>query len=148
MVYTIKPRFSSEVKCDSMSQPNNYVNSYLTSTIVAPLFPPLVVYRSHPVETHYFPFTRENKWEVHLHTHGWAPYIRTDLPPSGLEFDIYSSGVSGCSSDLVGFDLRIDWRATFGRIGPRYFTTILTWVLAVVSIIVYQTWTTYERGGE
>ncbi|KAF5332027.1 hypothetical protein D9758_014587 [Tetrapyrgos nigripes] len=102
------------------------------------LMPPLLMHTSHPSETHYFPLTFYHDHRVLLHTHGQAPYVpSTSNASNGLEFVIYSSGNSVCSSSLSGFHLSIDWLATLGRWPPRYFTTIACWAVAIVSVILF-----------
>ncbi|KAJ4479140.1 PGAP1-like protein-domain-containing protein [Lentinula aciculospora] len=109
-----------------------------------PLFPPLLVHTSHSSETHYFPLTTHPPRRILLHTHGSAPYAYSNSGHSeGFELVIYSV-INGCSMQLRGFELRIDWTATLGRLPTRYFTTIVCWAIGIVSIIVFGAW----RSGE
>ncbi|KAK7470270.1 GPI inositol deacylase [Stygiomarasmius scandens] len=111
-----------------------------------PLLPPLLMHTSHPSETHYFPLTFYPDRRILLHTHGWAPYVSsTSASSKGLDFVIYSSGSSGCSSSLSGFYLAIDWVATIGRWPTRYFTTIASWAVGIVSIILFQVFDSTEN---
>ncbi|KAF8213968.1 PGAP1-like protein-domain-containing protein [Mycena galopus ATCC 62051] len=106
-----------------------------------PLLAPLLVHTSHPSETHYFPLTVVPSHRILLHTHAAAPHIRPErnlLP--GVRFSVYSSGSLGCKSDLVAFDLGIDWPATLGRWASRYFTALPTWAIGVVAVILFQAW--------
>lgn len=57
----------------------------------------------------------------------------------GVELVIYS-GINGCSTQLRGFDLSIDWIATLGRWPSRYFTTIVCWAIGIVALLVYDAW--------
>ncbi|KAJ6515465.1 PGAP1-like protein-domain-containing protein [Mycena sanguinolenta] len=111
------------------------------SSCADPLLAPLLVHTSHPSETHYFPLTVLPSHRILLHTHAAAPHIHSERSVSpGLRFTIYSSGSTSCKSDLVGFDLSIDWLATLGRWASRYFTVVPTWAIGVVAIILYQAW--------
>ncbi|KAJ3826754.1 PGAP1-like protein-domain-containing protein [Lentinula raphanica] len=110
-----------------------------------PLLQPLLVHSSHPSETHYFPLTTKYPHRILLHTHGLAPYVYTDSGRNkGFELVIYSAN-NGCSAQLRGFDLAIDWTATLGRWPTRYFTTIVCWSVGVVSLIVFEAWSAGEN---
>ncbi|KAJ7213710.1 PGAP1-like protein-domain-containing protein [Mycena haematopus] len=109
--------------------------------LVDPLLAPLLVHTSHPSETHYFPLTVPPSHRILLHTHAAAPHVHSERNVSpGLRFTVYSSGSLGCKSDLVGFDLSIDWPATLGRWASRYFTVLPTWAIGVVAVILFQAW--------
>lgn len=66
-------------------------------------------------------------------------------PRRTLDFVIYSSGSIGCNLD--GFTISIDWSATVGRWASRYPTTLVSWAIGVVAIIVFTTWGMNDRGG-
>ena len=73
------------------------------------------MHQSQDAETHYFSLFNANnakspETRILLHTHGQAPYVPASTSSSGMTLRIYSSGLSGCSGDLSGFDLHIDWR--------------------------------------
>ncbi|KIK67657.1 hypothetical protein GYMLUDRAFT_215793 [Collybiopsis luxurians FD-317 M1] len=106
-----------------------------------PFLPPLLVHTSHPSETHYFPLASKSPHQILLHTHGSAPYIESPsgLFGEGVELVIYSA-INGCSMQLRGFDISIDWKATLGRWPARYFTTIVCWAVGIVSLIVFEAW--------
>ncbi|KAF7355691.1 GPI inositol-deacylase [Mycena sanguinolenta] len=113
-----------------------------------PLLAPLLVHTSHPSETHYFPLTVFPSHRILLHTHAAAPHVHSERAGSpGLRFTIYSSGSLSCKSDLVGFDLTIDWSATLGRWASRYFTVVPTWAVGVVAVILFQAWGASEANG-
>lgn len=103
-----------------------------------PLLSPLLVHTSHVSETHYFPLALTSPRRILLHTHGSAPYIQSNLG-EGVELVIYSA-INGCSVQLRGFDLYIDWLATLGRWPSRYFTTIVCWAVGIVALVVYEAW--------
>ncbi|KAJ3895608.1 PGAP1-like protein-domain-containing protein [Lentinula edodes] len=112
-----------------------------------PLFPPLLVHTSHPAETHYFPLTSQPRRRILLHTHGSAPYVHSNHGRSeGFELVIYSV-INGCSMQLRGFDLQIDWTATLGRWSTRYFTTVVCWAVGIVSLVVFKAWRSGESNG-
>ncbi|KAE9404806.1 PGAP1-domain-containing protein [Gymnopus androsaceus JB14] len=103
-----------------------------------PLLSPLLVHTSYVSETHYFPLALTSPRRILLHTHGSAPYIQSNLG-EGVELVIYSA-INGCSVQLRGFDLYIDWLATLGRWPSRYFTTIVCWAVGIVALVVYEAW--------
>ncbi|THV08207.1 GPI-inositol-deacylase [Dendrothele bispora CBS 962.96] len=97
---------------------------------------PLLMHTPHSSETHYHPLSLSRDRRILLHTHGAAPYVASTLESSkGVEFVVYSSGSPGC---LTGIQLSIDWIATIGRWPTRYFTTVASWAVGVVSIILFQ----------
>ncbi|KAJ7853872.1 PGAP1-like protein-domain-containing protein [Mycena leptocephala] len=105
------------------------------------LLAPLLVHTSHPSETHYFPLHVLPSHRILLHTHGAAPHVHSEPgPSSGLHFTVYSSGSLGCKSELVALNLSIDWPATLGRWASRYFTTLPSWAIGVVAVILFQAW--------
>lgn len=109
------------------------------------------MYTSHPVETHYFPLTKVQPHRVLLHTHTPAPYIPSSSVnyPPGVNFIIYSSGSTGCSSELHGLRIDIDWSATLGRWASRFPTTLVTWAIGIVALIIFEAWSAHEQtGGE
>ncbi|KAJ3740976.1 PGAP1-like protein-domain-containing protein [Lentinula detonsa] len=110
-----------------------------------PFLAPLLMHTSHPSETHYFPFTTKSPHRILLHTHGSAPYAYPNSGSNeGFELVIYSV-INGCSMQLRGFDLLIDWTATLGRWPTRYFTTIVCWAVGIVSLIVFDAWSSGEN---
>ena len=109
-----------------------------------PLLLPLMMLSSHESETHYYPLTRFNQRRILLHAHSSAPFSHAGST-RGLNFTIHSSGTAGCSINLGGIDLRLDWKTTFGRWASRYFTVIATWSVGVVAVIIFNSWGVYER---
>ena len=63
----------------------------------------------------------------------------------GLNLTIYSSG---CGSDMLSFDLGIDWWASLGRMAARYPTTLGCWAIGVVAVILFEAWKTGDQGCE
>ncbi|KAF7336221.1 GPI inositol-deacylase [Mycena venus] len=110
----------------------------LENSCAEPLLAPLLVHTPHPSQTHYFPLTHR----VLLHTHAAGPHVRVEpTVPPGLRFTVYSSsGSVGCKSDLIGFDLGLDWHATLGRWASRYFAVLPSWAIGVVAVILFQVW--------
>jgi len=98
---------------------------------------------SYPSETHYFPLVHSPSRALLLHAHNSGPYV----PDSsrGLNLTIYSSGSSGC---LTGVDIQIDWWSTFGRWGPRYSMTVLSWAVGVVALILFAAWEAADENSE
>ncbi|KIK96129.1 hypothetical protein PAXRUDRAFT_139136 [Paxillus rubicundulus Ve08.2h10] len=103
----------------------------------APLFSPLLMYTSHASEIHYYPLTSGKA--VSLHTHSSAPYVPPlGLTPShGLSLTVYISG-SRCHDATIF--LAVDWWATAGSMGTRYPTTLLSWGVGIVSLILFHSW--------
>lgn len=110
------------------------------------LLPPLIMHTSHVSETHYFPMNTISSRRILLHSHGSAPYAHPAPQPLGVHFNIYSSGLSGCDSDLQGFDISIDWFATLGRWAPRYFTALASWAVGIISLMLFKAWGEYDKG--
>lgn len=69
------------------------------------------------------------------------------MAPGTLGFSIYSSGSTGCEMDLVGVTIDLDWSATLGRWASRYPTTLVSWAVGVVAIVVLGAWRTGDMGG-
>ncbi|KAF9464808.1 GPI-inositol-deacylase [Collybia nuda] len=113
-----------------------------------PLLSPLILHRSQPLETHYFP-VRSLNGRILLHSHHAAPYIPRDtyFVPRTLDFSIYSSGFTGCEKDLIGFVIDVDWSATLGRWASRYPTTLVSWAIGVVATLVLGAWHTNDTTG-
>jgi pimeloyl-ACP methyl ester carboxylesterase len=109
-----------------------------------PLLPPLLVHKSHPAETHYYRLEYETL--VALHTHASAPFIPLlrFSPSYSSELWIYSAG-TGCE-DVNEFTLTIDWWATIGRVATRYLTTLMSWGVGVVALLMFQTWRESRKG--
>ncbi|KIK47060.1 hypothetical protein CY34DRAFT_799756 [Suillus luteus UH-Slu-Lm8-n1] len=108
------------------------------------LFPPLLVHKSHPAETHYYRL--EHETSVALHTHASAPFIPPSRfsPSYSSELWIYSAG-TGCE-DVNEFTLNIDWWTTIGRIATRYPTTLISWGVGVVALLMFQAWRESGKG--
>jgi glycosylphosphatidylinositol deacylase len=53
----------------------------------------------------------------------------------------------GCESDILAFDLNVDWWTTIGRCATRYPTTLATWAVGVVALLMFRAWGTCERAG-
>lgn len=107
-----------------------------------PILPPLLVHMSHKSETHYFALTQEpHMRRILLHTHFPAPYVVPTEPISkGVEFTVYSSGILDCGADATEFTIAVDWTSTVGRWATRYFTTVVSWAIAVVSLLFFGSW--------
>ncbi|KAG2349889.1 PGAP1-domain-containing protein [Suillus weaverae] len=108
------------------------------------LFPPLLVHKSHPAETHYYRLEHEKS--VALHTHASAPYIPLSRfsPSYSSELWIYSAGTD--CEDVNNFTLSIDWWASIGRIATRYPTTLMSWGVGVVALLMFQAWCESGKG--
>ncbi|KIJ69807.1 hypothetical protein HYDPIDRAFT_104430 [Hydnomerulius pinastri MD-312] len=108
------------------------------SSCADPLLPPLLLHSSHSSEIHYYPLS--SKMPIALHTHSSAPYMPplNGAPSHGLNLVIYSSGAS--CHDANELFLTIDWWATAGRIGTRYPTTLLSWGIGIVSLLLFHSW--------
>jgi len=97
------------------------------------------------METQYYPInTPDHPILIHAHTSG--PYMPSlNSTQKALDFVIYSSGSIGCN--MRGFSLTIDWPTTLGRLALRYPTTLLTWSIGVVAIILFTAWGIGDFGG-
>ncbi|PBK69980.1 PGAP1-domain-containing protein [Armillaria solidipes] len=127
IVYCVSPRiFTSGTECKE---------KYLS---------PLLVHGSHPAETHYFPLRLAPHRDILLHTHSPAPYIDTAMSGRGVYLDLLSSGGDDCRADVI--TLEIAWTATVGRWASRYFTTIISWVIGIVSLIMLELWRISDEG--
>ncbi|KAG0707742.1 PGAP1-like protein-domain-containing protein [Suillus ampliporus] len=115
-----------------------------TASCSQPLFPPLLVHKSHPAETHYYRL--EHAKPIALHTHASAPYIPLSRfsPSYSSELWIYSSS-TGCQ-DVNEFSLTIDWWATIGRIATRYPTTLISWSVSAVALLMFHAWRESGKG--
>ncbi|KAG7447513.1 PGAP1-domain-containing protein [Guyanagaster necrorhizus] len=127
IVYRLSPRISTPG--------NGCKEKYLS---------PLLVHKSHPAETHYFPLRLTPHRDILLHTHGPAPYIDTAVSVRGVYLDLLFSGGDDCRADVI--DLEIAWTATVGRWASRYFTTIISWAIGIVSLIMLELWKTSDKG--
>lgn len=128
-----------------------YVPLYIPSLTMPSadsLMPPLIIHTSHPAETHYFPLQSLPHHRILLHTHSSAPFtpLSNDVP-HGLNFDIYSSGSTGCQ-DLAGLEVQIDFYATLGRWASRYYTTLASWAVGAVALLVFGAWAECDKTGE
>ncbi|KAG8218976.1 PGAP1-like protein-domain-containing protein [Butyriboletus roseoflavus] len=108
------------------------------SSCAAPLFSPLLVHTSQASEIHYYRLASDQP--IFLHTHSSAPYVPHQGPNAshGLYLTIHSSGPS-CQDVTVVF-LSVDWWASVGRIGTRYPTTLLSWGIGIVSLLLSHSW--------
>ncbi|KII95293.1 hypothetical protein PLICRDRAFT_34135 [Plicaturopsis crispa FD-325 SS-3] len=105
------------------------------------LLHPLLMHTSQPSEAHYYPLALSRP--IHLHSHSSAPYI-PDIRPlqhRGLDLTIYASGCH-----ISEFDITVDWWATIGRWGTRYHTTLASWAVGVVAIMLFRAWGIAELG--
>ncbi|KAG2134442.1 PGAP1-like protein-domain-containing protein [Suillus bovinus] len=129
VVYTLTPRL---------------VRSTTSCAHSSSLLPPLLVHKSHPAETHYYRLGHETS--VALHTHASAPFIPLSRfsPSYSSEVWIYSVG-TGCE-DVNEFTLTIDWWATIGRIATRYPTTLVSWAVGVVALLMFHAWRESGKG--
>lgn len=127
IVYRVSPRIStSGTECKE-----NYLS-------------PLLVHGSHLAETHYFPLRFAPHRDILLHTHSPAPYIDTAMSGRGVYLDLLSSGGDDCRADVI--TLEIAWIATAGRWASRYFTTIISWAIGIVSLIMFELWRISDEG--
>ncbi|KAI6166263.1 PGAP1-like protein-domain-containing protein [Pisolithus thermaeus] len=121
LVYRLLPRFPDSSSCADA------------------IFPPLLMHVSHPSEVHYYSL-RQDKPAL-LHSHTTAPYLPSlefNSGHHGLNLTIYSYGY-GCA-DPVELVLTLDWWGTLGRLGTRYPTTLLSFCVGIVSVVLFQAW--------
>ncbi|KAH7918352.1 PGAP1-domain-containing protein [Leucogyrophana mollusca] len=117
--------------------------AYSSSSCAEPLLAPLLMHSSSSAETHYYPLHHSKP--VPLHTHSSSPYIPSvrSGPSRGVYFTIYTSD-SGCST-TTQLALSIDWWATLGRMGTRYPTTLVSWSVGVVALVLFHAWGDAEK---
>lgn len=108
------------------------------------LLPPLLVHKSHPAETHYHRL--EHKTSVALHTHASAPYIPLSRFSPSYSSELWIYAVSTGCEDVNEFTLIIDWWATIGRIATRYPTTLISWAVGVVALLMFHAWRESGKG--
>ncbi|KAI5993604.1 PGAP1-like protein-domain-containing protein [Pisolithus albus] len=121
LVYRLLPHFADSPSCADA------------------IFPPLLMHVSQPSEIHYYPLRYDKP--VWLHSHTTAPYVspvEANARQHGLNLTIYSYGY-GCAdpTDLI---LTLDWWGTLGRIGTRYPTTLLSFCVGIVSVVLFRAW--------
>ena len=146
VVYRVIPHQTLMPQCSG--SPSLFSSSFLSTFSADALLPPLLVHRSHPAETHYFPLAKARNRRILLHTHLLAPFIdQTRHLSSGLNFTIYSSGERGCKREFETFDIAIDWSATLGRWASRYINTLVSWAAGVASLVVFIAWSKQDHGG-
>ncbi len=123
---------------------SSYFDMTVTLWDIENYLSPLLVHRSHPAETHYFPLRLAPHRDILLHTHSPAPYIDTAMSGRGVYLDLLSSGGDNCRADVI--TLEIAWTATAGRWASRYFTTIISWAIGIVSLIMLELWRISDEG--
>jgi len=143
LIYTLTPRsvdFTSS--CTRMFIVLWSMVTFLMTFAVDFLLPPLLVYKSHPEETHYYRLEQDKP--IALHTHASAPYIPLSrLSPSyGAELWIYSPDCQ----DINELSLTINWWATIGRIGTRYAATLVCCSIGVVALLMFYAWRESIKG--
>ncbi|TFK66578.1 PGAP1-domain-containing protein [Pluteus cervinus] len=106
-----------------------------------PLLSPLLLHQSSQFEAHYFPLIKAHDRRILIHSHLSGPYV-APLPgsPSGIQFDILATGSQSCGIGVVGLKFELDWTASLGRLAMRYPTTVLTWMIGVASLIIFDAW--------
>ncbi|KAI6040448.1 PGAP1-like protein-domain-containing protein [Pisolithus marmoratus] len=110
-----------------------------SSSCAEAILPPLLMHVSHPSEVHYYPLQHDK--HVWLHSHTTAPYVPSlafNSRHQGLNLTIYSYGYD--CADPVGLTLTLDWWGTLGRVGTRYPTTLLSFCVGIVSVVLFQVW--------
>lgn len=148
VVYRVLPHRSSISPCSGSYASFGAVLSSLFIFRADALLPPLIMHTSHPAETHYFPWIHHPDRGILLHTHLEGPFIDSSaLGSSTVDFTIYTSRESQCQKDLIGFDVTIDWIATFGRWASRYLNALVSWSAGVAALIVFLGWN-QETDGE
>ncbi|KAG1905635.1 PGAP1-like protein-domain-containing protein [Suillus fuscotomentosus] len=108
------------------------------------LLPPLLVHKSHPAETHYHRL--EHRTSATLHTHASAPYIPLSRFSPSYSSELWIYAVSTGCEDVNEFTLTIDWWATIGRIATRYPTTLISWAVGVVVLLMFHAWRESGKG--
>jgi hypothetical protein len=110
------------------------------------LLPPLLAHSS-PQETHYFPLNEDSPRRFLLHGHTSGPHTTRSPDVQGLTLNLYTVSSETCSSNLSGFEIQVDWKATLGRWASRYFTAVATWAIGIVGMILFDSWGQQESNG-
>ena len=119
----------------------------LNISTLDPLLSHVIAHTSQASETHYYPISSPDH-RILLHTHNSAPYVPriSASEDKTLVFTIYFSGSTGCSADLAGFTIEVDWSATLGRWASRYPTTLVSWAVGVVAFVMFSAWGSSDNG--
>ncbi|KAI0775903.1 GPI-inositol-deacylase [Trametes elegans] len=124
LVYRLTPRYHPDSTCSAET-----------------LLQPLLAHTSHPSETHYYPLAPSFSRRILLHSHANAPYVASDHP-DGHKLTIYSSGECWVN-EIV---LSVDWWASIGRWGVRYYTAAVCWAVGIIAMILWDAWSSVEGG--
>lgn len=103
------------------------------------LLSPLLLHQSSPSEAHYFPLRSLSA--ILLHTHSSGPYLSPAT--RGLNLSVYSSGE--CAVERVS--ITVDWWATLGRWGVRYWSALVSWAIALILLVVFNAWRVMDATG-
>ncbi|KAF8325172.1 PGAP1-like protein-domain-containing protein [Cantharellus anzutake] len=77
-----------------------------------------------------------------LSGHSLGPFIRRSAIDRGALLEIYTSGACG----LEEVNVKLDWKASGGRIGLRYWSSVPIWVMGVVYLSSGITWSAWDLG--
>ena len=74
-----------------------------------------------------------------LSGHSYGPFIR---PPTdhGSIVEIYTSGTCG----LKEIRISLNWKASIGRVGTRYWSSLPMWVMGIVYLSVGVAWISWD----
>lgn len=108
--------------------------------VTEPLLPPLLEHDSFS-EAHLHPLTQSRP--LLLHTHTGAPFTSSPYE-RGLNLTLYTSP----DCQVTSLRLHIDWWATLGRTGSRYWTAVPGWAVGIVMWVMFTAMGINERGGK
>ena len=140
VVYRVRATDASSQECNSAYK---YLFSFCVhcSPHTEPLLPPLLEHTS-PSEAHFYSLTQAQP--LLLHTPSSALFILHMLM-HGLNLTLYAS--PDCEVASLHLPVHVDWWASLGRAGARYWTAVPGWALGIVAWMLFSTLGEFKRGG-
>lgn len=140
LVYRLKPEFPEH--CRGRSIIDVFSSTVIDFVLSETLLAPLLQHTSHPAETHYFPL--KSAAPILLHTHASAPFVSSQYSHS-LNLTIYTTGESQCMPRKL--EVTVDVWATLGRWGTRLAAPAASWAVAVVGLLMHDSWSILQTHG-
>ena len=138
VVNRVRATYVSSQECNSVYN-SMFPFCVRCSSHTEPLLPPLLEHTS-PSEAHFYSLMHARP--SLLHTHSSAPFI-SHTHTHGLNLTLYAS--PDCKIDSL--HLRVDWWASLGRAGARYWTAVPGWAVGIVAWMLFSALGEYEHGG-
>ena len=140
VVYRVGATYAPDQECVGTSNSFDFTRRSLLISRKEAILPPLLEYTS-PSEAHFHPLSHAKP--SLLHTHTSAPFTSHPHTPRGLNLTLYTS--QDCK--VASLHLRVDWWASLGRAGARYWTAVPGWAVGIVVWMLFSALGEYERGG-